>query len=168
MLLSRERGEMSEYKSFCFDFLQPYIRDNVWRCSGDIPRLGDVRGKMVLVYDEDFGIPGLPLKSFIRQNEWDAGTWKHKWFERADIKIGMIRKFLDESPRQDNDKMLMNNWNKQWNVGVAVRTYADRINARMQCVPTYPRGIQCMDYYLKDNVKRIIFSGVNMKTWAKR
>lgn len=147
---------LSDFQEWCSSAFEKQ-RAAHWHLSATIPVIKDVRGKIVLVNGDNTGKPGLELGSFVRQNDWDTGDASQRWKERAELKIRLIRKFLAESKNSDNDgKMLMNSWNKQFNFMVPVKTYADYINSNLASVSSYPRGIQCMDFYRQDIVDRII------------
>lgn len=141
-------------------WIEPAFRgyENYWYFSNSIPTVGQVRGKMVLVNGSNTGKPGLNLNSFHRQNNWDPGNGSQNWKIRAQLKVDLIRWFIEMSKIDNDNCMLMNNWNKQFNLGVSVKTYAGYINERMGDIENFPRGIQAMDFYFGYNLTHIIMS----------
>jgi hypothetical protein len=153
---------LSDYQRWCASaFSGP--RANYWYLSSVIPTLDTVRGKIMLINGDDTGKAGVSLGSFRRQNDWDPGNWTMTAKTRVELKIDLIKKFLDRESRDSaqNSFMLMNCWNKQFNFGYSVEWYADRINNGMKSYGPYPRGVQMMDFYQMGNVSRIIDSGCN-------
>ena len=142
------------------EWIEPAFRgyENYWYFSNSIPTVGQVRGKMVLVNGSNTGKAGLDLNSFHRQNDWDPGNWKQKWEKRAQLKVDLILNFIEESRHNNSNCMLMNNWNKQFNFGVPVETYANYINSRIGDITNFPRGIQAMDFYYGYNLEHIVKS----------
>jgi 1-phosphatidylinositol phosphodiesterase len=157
---------LSDYQSWCNSAFTG-SRADYWHLSSVIPVLGDVRGKMVLINGDNTGKPGLALGSFIRQNDWDVGHWYQTPNDRANQKYDLIVDFNNRTKAGGNgtSAMLMNCWNKQFNFGVSVEWYADKINGWMWSdkwgTCNYPRGIQSMDFYRGENVNYIINSSVN-------
>lgn len=148
---------LGAFQSWCAPVFHTWQR--YWHFSEYIPKMEAVRGKIVLINGTDTGKKGLSLNQFKRQNNWDVGDWTQTWRKRAQMKVDLINNFINQSYNDGSDQMLMNNWNKQFNVGVSVNTYADYINGKMQDNRyNYPRGIQVMDFYYGSNLSRIISS----------
>lgn len=148
---------LGAFQSWCAPVFHTW--QQYWHFSEYIPKMEAVRGKIVLINGTDTGKKGLSLNQFKRQNNWDVGDWTQTWRKRAQMKVDLINNFINQSYNDGSDQMLMNNWNKQFNVGVSVNTYADYINGKMQDNRyNYPRGIQVMDFYYGSNLSRIISS----------
>jgi hypothetical protein len=121
---------------------------NKWYVGKDIPKLGDVRGKMVLLRDS--GIPSnYGIDPTVMQNEWDIGNWNDYGVQRAGKKIDAIRtgnvvmtslshafESIVDSVRPK--VLFMNFWNHQWNAFYPIDWYASRINQAQSRGWSYP------------------------------
>lgn len=140
-------------------------RADYWYLSTEIPTLEMARGQMVLINSDDTGKKGLAYK-FCGQNDWDPGNGYQNWKVRANQKVNLIVNNRNQTFAKcvDHDAMHRNCWNKQFNVGISVLTYANYINNRMKSkVWYYPKGIQSMDFYDMENVRRVIASNRSNK-----
>jgi 1-phosphatidylinositol phosphodiesterase len=163
VLLRNENGS-SNYKSICAPAFSG-SRASYWHLSEAIPTLGSVRGKMVLINSHDSGKTGIRFYDQIMQDFYNIGTWDQTPGTRAAAKAQFILGYIEVVRESDPfDRLFLNFWNHQANAFVPIRWYASEINdwmSRLMPKNTYPQGIQIMDYYWRDNVKRVIESPVN-------
>jgi hypothetical protein len=132
-------------------------------------RLGEVRGKILLINSSDTGKSGFTqnTNNTHKQNDWTAGGPTYSSIVK--VKNEKIWKFLFESRESKyNNMLLLNQWNRQANFFCSVSDGAFGINnAVWRDLTTFqfPRGIQVMDYYWKEHVDRIINTPVNKETF---
>lgn len=169
--LRYESGTRSHYKQWVASAFEGK-RAGYWYLENRIPTLGEVRKRIVLINgNDDTGKPGLWLRDFETQDDYDCGTWAQSGETRADMKGQKIVRFIEDTAAGKFDtkdpthnKMLWNFWNHQANAFITIEWYANAINSFMWgrwWGGIYPRGVQCMDYYWHGNVLRVIHSPVN-------
>lgn len=151
--------KVEDFQRWCAPAFQGR-RWDYWYLSKDIPTLEKAQKKMVLINSDDTGQTGLAY-DFCGQNDWDPGNGWQNWRIRADLKVKLIVDNRNQTIAKckQHEVMHRNCWNKQFNVGVSVKTYANYINNKMKnTIWYYPRGIQSMDFYDQENVRRVIVS----------
>jgi 1-phosphatidylinositol phosphodiesterase len=163
--LRYENGVRSEYKKWCAPAFQG-SRAGYWYLQNKIPTMREVRKRIVLINgNDDTGKPGLWLKDFEIQDDYDWGNGGQSAITRANGKADKIHEFIinTNNRKHSDSKMLFNFWNHQANAFVPIEWYANKINSLMWgwYWGNYPRGVQLMDYYWSGNVNRIIHSPVN-------